>query len=39
MRGLDIGQVRKFKDLVEFSSPGIDWTKNEDIIWKADNQL
>lgn len=39
LRGLDIGQVRKFKDLLEFKSPGVDWSKNEEIIWKADNQL
>ena len=39
LRGLDMGQVRKFKDLLEFKSPGVDWTKNENIIWKADNQL
>lgn len=39
LRGLDIGDIRKFKDLVELKSPGIDWSKNKEIIWKADNQL
>lgn len=39
LRGLDIGQIRKFKDLVEFKSPGVDWSKNKEIIWKAGNQL
>ena len=39
LRQLSINDLQKFKQLLEFSSPGIDWSKGQDIIWKEDNKL
>jgi molybdenum cofactor biosynthesis enzyme MoaA len=37
-RGLNIRQIRKFKDMLELHSPGIDWERGTELRWNSDTK-